>query len=81
VVLQVNAKLAGKKTINSHNLICIRRVYSIQKDINFCYTQNFASPRYTQQFVDWIVDQYQSNDAFFEETRMKFDALKAASVG
>lgn len=78
VVREVNQRLAGKKAINSHDVICIRRVYSIQKEINFCYTQNFASPRYTQQFVDWIVEQYNGNNAFFDEARAKFDELKAA---
>lgn len=80
VVQHVNEKLAGKRTINSHNVICIRRVYSVQKEINFCYTQNFASPRYSEQFVDWIVDQYDANANFFEETRVKFDELKNVGV-
>ena len=79
VVREVNLRLAGKKTINSHNVICIRRVYSIQKEINYCFTQNFASPRYTQQFVDWIVDQYLNDNTFFDKTRAKFDALKVTS--
>jgi hypothetical protein len=80
VIHEVNAKLAGKKSVNNHDVICIRRVYSVQKNISFCYTQNFASPRYTRQFVDWIVEQYEANPAFFEETRSKFDELKAGSV-
>lgn len=79
VVREVNSKLAGKRAINSHDIICIRRVFGIQNEINFCYTQNFASPRYTQQFVDWIVDQHSLNNAFFEETRNKFDKLKAGA--
>lgn len=79
VVREVNAKLAGKRTINSHDIICIRRVFGIQNKINFCYTQNFASPRYTQQFVDWIVDQYSRNNAFFEEARIRFDVLKGGA--
>ncbi len=76
VVREVNQRLASKRSINSHDIICIRRVYAIQKQIQYCYTQNFASPRYSQQFVDWIVGQYESNSAFFEETRAKFDELK-----
>jgi len=78
VIKEVNAKLIGKKAINSHDVICIRRVYSIQKEIHFCYTQNYASPRYTQQFVDWIVEQYNMDVNFFDEARLKYDQLKAA---
>ena len=80
VVREVNGRLVGKRTINTHDILCIRRVYSIQKEIAFCYTQNFASPRYSQQFVDWVVAKYQDDEAFFETTKAKFDALKAAGA-
>lgn len=77
VVKEVNARLAGRRSINMHDIICIRRVYSIQKQIQYCYTQNFASPRYSQQFVEWIVGQFENNPAFFDETRTKFEAMKS----
>lgn len=77
VVKEVNARLAGRRSINMHDIICIRRVYSVQKQIQFCYTQNFATPRYSQQFVGWIVDQFEKDPAFFDETREKFDTIKA----
>lgn len=80
VVREVNARLAGKRTINNHDILCIRRVFSIQKEIAFCYTQNFASPRYSQQFVDWIVAKYQEDGTFFESAKAKFDELKAGSA-
>ena len=76
---EINSKLAGKRIINSHDIVCIRRVYSIQNEINFCYTQNFASPRYTQQFADWIVEKYLTNESFFDEARLKYDSIKAKS--
>lgn len=75
VVREVNLQLAGRKTINSHDIVSIRRVFEIQKDIVRCYTQNYASPRYSQQFVDWIVEQFEANAEFFEETRSKYDQL------
>lgn len=75
VVREVNMRLSGRKTINNRDIACIRRVFEIQKDIVRCYTQNFATPRYSQQFVDWIVEQFDGNGSFFEETRAKFDQL------
>jgi hypothetical protein len=80
VVRDVNAGLAGSKVITSHNIVCIRRVYSVQKNITFCYTQNYTSPRYSQAFVDWIVSQYKANAQFFEETKAKFDGLKQGNI-
>lgn len=79
VIQQVNAKLASKRAITAHTIVCIRRVFNIQKDIKLCYTQNYASPRYSDAFVDWIVSQYEGNNKFFEETKAKFDRLKLES--
>jgi hypothetical protein len=79
VVKLVNEKLANRKSITSHNIICIRRVFNILTDIKYCYTMNYASPRYSQMFVDWIVEQFEKNEHFFEETKMKFDKLKEES--
>lgn len=76
VVREVNLRLAGKKSINAHDVLCIRRVYSVQKNISFCYTQNYATPRYSEQFVTWIVEQYQEDPSFFEKTKSKFDEMK-----
>ena len=76
VVREINTRLAGKKSITSHDILCVRRVYSVQKDIKFCYTQNYASPRYSQAFVDWLVQKYNEDTKFFEKTKDQFDQLK-----
>jgi hypothetical protein len=80
VVKNVNERLAGRKTITSHAIICIRRVFNIQTDIKFCYTMNYASPRYSQAFVDWIIDQYEKNQDFFDEAKVRYDSMKAESL-
>ena len=80
VVKLVNERLSGRKTITSHNIICIRRVFNIQTDIKFCYTMNYASPRYSDAFVEWIIEQDEKNDQFFEEAKMKYDTMKEKSL-
>ena len=80
IVQEVNARLAGRKTINSHDLICIRRVFEVQKNIVRCYTQKFASPRYSQKFVEWIVDRFEADAAFFEKTTSTYDQLRAGGA-
>lgn len=80
VVREANALLAGRRVINSHDILCIRRVYSIQKDIALCYTQNYASPRYSQAFVDWIVRKYEEDEEFFGKTKQQFDKLKEGTA-
>jgi len=81
VVLEVNKRLEGGKAINSHDILCIRRVFEIQKNIEFCYTQNYASPRYSEKLVDWIASKYQEDSEFFVKTKERFDKLKAESTG
>jgi Putative DNA-binding domain/EC042_2821-lke REase len=80
VVREVNTKLAGRKTINAHDTLCIRRVYSVEKDIKFCYTQNYATPRYSEAFVDWVVQKYEEDESFFNKTKQQFDQLKRGAV-
>lgn len=80
VMSEVNKRFAGRKAINTHDILCIRRVFNVQKDIKFCYTQNYATPRYSQAFVDWVVRQYDEDDGFFEKTKVRFDKLKYGEV-
>jgi hypothetical protein len=75
----VNGKLAGRRKITSHDILCVRRVFEIQKNIEFCYTLNYASPRYTDKFVDWIVEQFEKDEEFFSKAKEKYDQMKEQS--
>jgi hypothetical protein len=79
VAREVNQRLSGRRVINSHDLVCIRRAHNIQQNIVFCYTQNFVAPRYSPAFVDWIVEQYEKDPNFFEQARATYDVLKGKS--
>lgn len=81
VVQEVNALLAGRRSINARDILCIRRVHNIQKDIELCYTQNYASPRYSQAFVDWIVKQYELDAHFFEKAKTRYDQARCSVNG
>lgn len=81
VIWEVNGRLKGRRQINSHDVLCIRRVYQVQKELNYCYTQNFASPRYSKAFVEWIVESYERNGSFFEEAKARYDELKSGNSG
>jgi hypothetical protein len=76
IVREVNAKLGSRRVITTHDILCIRRVFEVQKDIALCYTQNYATPRYSQAFVDWIVKKFEQDPGFFESTKRQFDQLK-----
>jgi hypothetical protein len=58
----------------------VERSSSVEKDIKFCYTQNYATPRYSQAFVDWVVQKYEEDESFFNKTKQQFDQLKRGTV-
>ncbi len=74
VVLEVNKAMAGAHEISAHDILCVRRIHRVEDDPNLCFTQKFASPRYSKEFVAWIVAQYRANPKFFAETRRHSDA-------
>ena len=76
LIQQLNAKLAGEYHVTAHQMLCVRRVYNIDSNINFCYTQNYASPRYSKAFVDWLVARYKENLHFFEQAKTTYDAKR-----
>lgn len=80
VVRQLNAKLDGAIQVTSHQILCVRRVHNVESNISFCYTQNYASPRYSEAFVDWLVARYKENASFFEEAKAAYDAKKAGGA-
>jgi len=75
VASEVNRRLRRKK-LGTHHIVWIRRVFEIQKNIVFCYTQKHVSPRYSEAFVDWIVEQLEANEKFLGDCKVRYDELK-----
>jgi Schlafen, AlbA_2 len=75
----VNAKLPKGKSINTHDVQCINRVFNVLRDHpEFAYKPHrLASPQYSDAFVDWIVQQFSADNRFFDETRNKFNVLRS----
>lgn len=72
VVQLVNHQLSGRKTITSHDIQCVRKIYKIDgSKPNFYYKSKFASPQYSNAFVDWIVEQFNKDPAFFDKAKQK----------
>ena len=81
VVRETNVRLVGKKSVTSHDILCVRRVYPVQNNIKFFYKQNYAAPRYSQAFVDWLVQMYSEDAQFFEKTKeQRNDQLKQSAT-
>ncbi len=66
-----NKRLAGKKNINFYDVQCVRKLYKTDGKRQYFYKPRFASPRYSEVFVDWLVGQYEKDPSFFDEARKK----------
>lgn len=69
VVVAVNEKLAGTRAINANHILNVRRAFDIEANGDFCYTQKHVSPKYSNSFVNWIVEQFEMDANFFEKAK------------
>jgi len=80
VVAEVNAALKGAKAIKPFHVLCVRHAHNIDNEPTFCYRQKFASARYSQAFVNWIIEQYNADTSFFESAKAKADEIRRSAA-
>jgi hypothetical protein len=62
-------RLGGDTTVSSHDLQCVRRAYKVDEDPMFSYQAQHSPRKYTEGFVDWLLNKYQENPEFFHQAR------------
>ncbi len=73
VIQLVNQRLNGRKAITAHDVLCVRRVFKIDDSKpNYYYKSKFASPQYSGVFVDWLVEQFDKDNTFFDKAKAKY---------
>lgn len=65
----VNARLAGKHHVSTHDFLCVRRVHNIHRDLKYCFNLNWSSPRYSQACIDWLIAQIEADSMFLHRAR------------
>lgn len=75
---EVNEKLTDGKKITIHDLLCIRKSNKIDENskpdfVYRPYKEN--SPRYSDNFVDWIVESINTKANFLEQARDHYKVL------
>jgi len=69
VVQLVNQKLRGGRRMSAYTVQTIRRAHDIDSKSQYFYHSKFASPQYSDAFVDWLVDNIDRDPEFFERAR------------
>lgn len=77
VIREVNKQLAPDIVINQGHIQDIRQIHRTDNRANFRHKGRIpgAPTQYSQEFVDWIVDNYRKDTSFFDKTRTARKAL------
>lgn len=75
VIEQMKSKVAGLQ-INQYEIQCVSKVYSIKNRSEYFYKGRVkGSPtQYSPAFVDWLLQQYSKDKAFFTKAKAKAKA-------
>lgn len=73
LINRVNDLLDGSRTINSHDVQCICKVFTVEKRPDFRYQGAITgSPvQYSEDFAQWIVAEHLKKQTFFSDCRTK----------
>jgi hypothetical protein len=68
---EVKKRLPRGTRLTTYDMQAIRNAHDIHAETqpDFCHQPKYGSQQYSDAFVDWIVEQYESNPDFFEEAR------------
>lgn len=72
VISEVKKRLPKNVRFNSHDILCIRRVFDIDSDIKFCHCPKFSTNQYSSNFIEWIVSKYEEDTDFFQSARVAY---------
>ena len=76
VVNVVNQKLQGVITMSTHDNQNVKQIYHIPNKVEFYYKSKFSSPQYSEQFVNWLIEEVTKNPKFFLQTKEKVNLTR-----
>jgi hypothetical protein len=80
---ELNQRLPPGSQVNSHDLKCVRKVHDISEETypEFTHWPMYSSPQYSDEFVDWLIGEYETDGDFFLDARDKYRSLGLSLVG
>ena len=69
LVKRLSERLEGRPTVSGHDLQCVRRVHKVDDDPMFSYAAQYSPRKYTETYVDWLVEQVTADPLFFQNAR------------
>jgi hypothetical protein len=73
LVKEVNKRLPKGRSVNTYDVLCVRRVHNIDASApEFAHQPKFGSMQYSDAFTDWLVEQDKKNPDFFKDARRNY---------
>lgn len=70
VVDKINEYVNKKHVINRHDIHCIKISYNINDKSKYCYvSQHYSCPVYNDAFIEWLKNEYDKDNMFFNNAR------------
>lgn len=69
VVRIFNERVRPPAPINGFDIHCVRNVHDVDSNQKFFWNPKFAAAQYSDDFINWLVEQYRSNPEFFVDAR------------
>jgi hypothetical protein len=66
---KLNNKFKFAKPINTHDMLCVRRLFAVDVNERLCYKPNFGSQQYSDEFIQWFSDKVMKDSGFLEKCR------------
>lgn len=77
LVKRLAERLEGRVTVSGHDLQCVRRMHQVDDDPMLSYAAQHSPRKYTEAFVDWLVEQLSADPLFFQKAR---DAMRSRTA-
>jgi len=76
VIKELKSRLGASVHLNSHTIVCVRRVHAVDGNTQFSYKPPFGSRLYSHAFIDWLIREYSRDDAFLDKTVAQYKERK-----
>lgn len=76
VVKLLNERIKGHRPITQYDILCVRRIYGTETNPLHCYKPIFGLAQYSNEFIEWLIEQYKKDADFFDSARNKYKRHK-----
>ena len=77
LVKRLAERLGGRVAVSGHDLQCVRKAFSLDDDPAFSHQAQYSPRKYSEMYVDWLIEQLSADPAFFQKAR---EAARSRSV-